>query len=131
MRSSHASVLLGSWLLKMMTYLGYAPQLANCVSCQRVLVEEDARWASAQGGMVCGDCARRLMKEGVRIRVFSSETYKLLRMGVREPFGSLLRLRIPAPVVGEFSAAVEGLMVDHFPILPGASIWEMCHVEFP
>lgn len=127
---AHAVLLLGAWVLQMMRTLGYAPHLHACVRCQSGC-QTPYYWASSLGGVVCGTCMTLLSREGVRVRSLTEPTYKLLRLSSESAFSDLLRVRLAGEVVVEFQTVVEGLMIDHFPVVPAASLPELCHVEIP
>jgi DNA repair protein RecO (recombination protein O) len=44
--------------LRLLDYVGYRPQLLQCVSCKRSVGSTAARFSPAQGGILCRECAR-------------------------------------------------------------------------
>lgn len=45
------------YLAAVLDLMGYAPQLATCVSCDRPLRPESGAFSAAAGGFLCGACA--------------------------------------------------------------------------
>lgn len=107
-----------SFTLKLLTILGYRPELTRCVSCQSRIARRVYKWHGLKGGVVCELCTTRHSEEWFAARKIQDNTLKLVRFATDEPASDLLHVRIPGELSGEFHDLVESLVVAHFPVLP-------------
>ena len=91
--------------LRVLGYLGYAPELFRCVHCGEKLLPEANSFSAAGGGALCGGCS--LSQAGAR--PISVNAIKAMRLMSAEPFGIFQRLRLPA----DTAADVEGALRAH------------------
>ncbi len=68
-------------------YLGIAPHLENCVSCNQD-IEGEAYWSSQEGGVICPSCALRVQEKVV----FPQDLRAILKY-LSSPGGNSLPLR--------------------------------------
>ncbi len=124
--SERASFLLGSYALKLMSLIGYHPELSRCLSCKLTISPGSYRWHALKGGVVCHGCVDRDNEQWFAARLMSDEALKLVRFGLSEPFEAQMRPRLVADHHLEFHEAVESLMISHFPIIPANSLRAAC-----
>jgi len=73
----------------LISILGYKPELYFCVACQKKLKPEKLYFSAKEGGIICGDCAKRY-KTGIETK---PEVVKILRKILEKDWKILLRLR--------------------------------------
>jgi DNA repair protein RecO (recombination protein O) len=90
-------LVLRSYELHILGYMGYRPQLYHCANCQEVLTEEASRFSAAAGGVLCPRCAPA-QRTGMSI---SLNAFKLLRFLQAQPLEAVERLNISEAVRDE------------------------------
>ncbi len=123
---ARAGFLLGSFAVKLLSLIGYRPELARCLGCKTAIAPGAYRWHALKGGVVCHGCAERDNAQWFAARVLSDEAFKLIRFSLSEPFASQLRPHLPAELLLEYHDAVEALIVSHFPVIPANSLRAAC-----
>lgn len=91
-----------SFEVKLLGYLGYAPELFTCTECRVRLTPGENRISAPTGGVLCEACGD-LQPEA---RAISDNAIKALRLMSQEPFGVFGRLRVTANVAREVEAAL-------------------------
>ena len=91
--------------LKLLGYLGYAPELGHCTECRTKLSPAENRFSAAAGGVLCDGCGALQPSA----RPISVNAIKALRLFTQEPFGVFERLRLPVDVALE----VHGVLRSH------------------
>lgn len=128
MTGERAGFLFGSYALKLLSVIGYRPELSRCLACKTAIEPGSYRWHALKGGVVCRGCVDRDNQQWFAARALSDEALKLIRFGLAEPFASQLRPLLPAELLTEFHEAVESLMISHFPVIPANSLRASCMV---
>ena len=82
------------WLLR---YVGYRPELYNCVACKARLPRGQNFFSPAEGGVLCPGC-----RTGDSVAV-SLEALKVLRFVERVSLAQAQRLRISEPLASELT----------------------------
>ncbi|MFA4844965.1 MAG: DNA repair protein RecO [Patescibacteria group bacterium] len=126
--TERAGFLLGAFVLKLMTLIGYRPELSRCLGCRASIVQGSYRWHALKGGVVCDACVSREQEQWFSAREIRDGTLKLLRFGIEEPFDSHLRPHLHGEDLGGFHEAVESLIISHFPMIPASSLRAACAV---
>ncbi len=126
--TERSGFLLGAFALKLMTLIGYRPELLRCLGCRDAIVAGAYRWHALKGGVVCESCASREKEQWFSAKEIRDGVLKLLRFGIDEPFGSHLRPHLTGEDLLGFHEAVESLIVSHFPTIPVSSLREACAV---
>ncbi len=126
--SERSGFLLASFALKLLSIIGYRPQLTHCLSCKSILVPGAYRWHALKGGVVCRSCTEREQEQWFASRAMTDEALKLLRYAMENDFASQLRLHLSGTVLAEFHEAVESLIISHFPTIPANSLRAACFV---
>lgn len=111
-----------SFLLKLLALLGYRPELARCVHCQKTIAPLQYLWHGLKGGVVCRPCTEREPEQWFAARRIQDDTLKLVRFAAHQSFDQLLQLRLPGVLVPEFHDLVESLVIAHFPVIPSVSL---------
>lgn len=124
--SERAGFLLGSYALKLLSVIGYRPELVRCLSCKFAIEPGTYRWHAVKGGVVCRPCVDRDQEQWFAARALSDEALKLIRYGLSEGFASQLRPHLVGEHLSEYHEAVESLMVSHFPVIPANSLRSAC-----
>lgn len=126
--TERAGFLLGAFALKLMTLIGYRPELSFCLGCREQIVPGAYRWHALKGGVVCEACVSRGQEQWFSARVMADGILKLLRFGIEQPFDSHLRPHLTGEDLLGFHVAVESLIISHFPTIPASSLREACAV---
>jgi len=79
-----------SYELHLLGFMGYRPHLFDCVNCQEPLAEDANRWSASGGGMLCPRCA----PSDPHALPISLPAFKALRFLQREPITSVDQLRL-------------------------------------
>ncbi|MBI2473739.1 DNA repair protein RecO [Candidatus Uhrbacteria bacterium] len=123
-----AGFLLGGFALKLLSFVGYRPELNHCLGCRRAIESNQYQWHGLKGGVVCLACTRLDSQQWFSARPITDEVLKLVRFGIEEPFDSSLRLHLSAADLLGFHETVESLMISHFPTIPASSLREACTI---
>jgi DNA repair protein RecO (recombination protein O) len=94
---------------RMVDRLGYAPQLVDCVSCERLLPEATAWFSAPGGGLLCARCAPgdpEAVECGVRV-------IKVLRAAADGDEALWLRLRLDTATLQTLERIVESELAHH------------------
>ena len=100
-------LLLNFFILKLLSQLGYKPELYNCAVCKKKIVPNNNKFDLAKGGVVCGGCAiespiacsaerSSCWDKGAwgDLLTITDNCVKVLRMIVNSDFDKLLKLKI-------------------------------------
>lgn len=87
-RLADCDLLPAFFVLRLLTLLGYEPELHHCISCQKKIAPADNRFSFIKGGIVCNSC---FSKEDL---IVSDNCVKILRMAVLGDLRKLIRLEI-------------------------------------
>ncbi len=120
--------LLAAFGLKLLSMVGYRPQLHKCLGCLCAIEESAFAWHALKGGVACSACVARDQETWFAARPLTNESLKLLRFALQEPFASHTRPHLRAPDLAGFHEAVESLIISHFPVIPASSLREACAV---
>jgi DNA repair protein RecO (recombination protein O) len=93
------------FLLKLLTRLGYEPNLSQCVSGRHPLSESVNHFDFSRSGVVCPDCRRRdQVKPDYRVEewlALSVDCLKTIKFVAHNDFTVLARLRLSKPILSE------------------------------
>lgn len=110
--------LFSAFVLRLLSALGFRPELNVCVGCETLARPGDFRWHGLRGGIVCLDCLEREAEQWFAARPLSDETLKLIRLALESPWPRLLDLRLPGSILPDLHEAVDSLLIAHFPVIP-------------
>jgi DNA repair protein RecO (recombination protein O) len=95
--------------MRLLDYMGFRPQLVECVNCGNEIKAEDQFFSFTAGGAICPRCGQGLPN----LRSISVETLKYLRHFQRSSYAEASRAR-PSP---EVQQEAEVLMQGYFTYL--------------
>jgi DNA repair protein RecO (recombination protein O) len=101
------SLLLRYFELHLLSALGYAPSLENCVSCNSELKAEENGFKASLGGVLCPQCSRFWERR------LSLNAFKVLRYLQKRPWNEASRVRLNAPLEAELEAVMHSLLRFH------------------
>ena len=83
------------FVLKLLTELGYKPELYNCLICKTEIKPEGNIFSSERGGLICPVCSPRADQvEGEPGTGVSADLIKLLRAAINFNFENFLKIKI-------------------------------------
>ncbi|MDO8260035.1 MAG: DNA repair protein RecO, partial [Candidatus Magasanikbacteria bacterium] len=88
-----------SFQIKLLTQVGYLPQLYNCVSCERKLIEEKTFLSPNSGGLVDDACNQSILLS----KVVAPDEVKVLRFLNNESFSFVERLKLDEGLLNQAS----------------------------
>lgn len=74
-KPGQAFIVLYAFIVKFISFLGYAPELIHCVNCSKKIKERTVFFNIKSGGVVCLDCRQNKKIEGSRLEF---KTYELI-----------------------------------------------------
>ncbi len=87
--SNKSWVLFHYFLWNFFSYLGYEPELYNCILCQEKLSPLNLYFSSQEGGIVCKSC----LKDTKKPAKISPELVKVLRIILKKDWQTLSKLK--------------------------------------
>src|SRR3954451_6795275 len=99
---AHPDRVLRWFELQLLNYMGYAPELIQCVQCRSELQATTNGFSPQQGGVICASC-RRI---GVG-RDLSVNALKVLRLMQRNPYSAISRVRLDPDLSGELTGVMQ------------------------
>lgn len=124
--ADRAGFLLASFALKLLTQIGFGPELNQCLVCRHPIEQGEYRWHALKGGVACLTCTQKDPEQWFTARVILDETLKLIRYSLNKDFADQLRPHLPGEILLAFHEVLESLLIAHFPVIPAASIRESC-----
>jgi DNA repair protein RecO (recombination protein O) len=101
------SLLLRYFELHLLSAVGYAPSLQNCVSCGSELLAQENGFKASLGGVLCPQCSH------LWERRLSLNAFKVLRYIQKHPWSESSRVRLNAPLETELEVVMHGLLRFH------------------
>lgn len=101
------SLLLRYFELHLLSAVGYAPSLQNCVSCSGELLPQENGFKASLGGVVCPQCSH------LWERRLSLNAFKVLRYIQNRPWNESARVRLNIPLERELEAVTHSLLRFH------------------
>lgn len=95
--------------LKLLSELGYLPELTCCVSCHQPLVPSDNRFSSHLGGVVGAECQHQDF-EAIKL---SDTAIKGMRLFLDQPVTVSERLKVEKGVLRELEDTIENYLHYH------------------
>ena len=90
--------------MRLLDYLGFRPQLLECVNCGREIKAEDQFFSYRAGGVICPRCGQGLP----HLKPISVETLKYFRHFQRSSYRDAARARPSADVQEEAESLMQG-----------------------
>jgi DNA repair protein RecO (recombination protein O) len=88
--------------MRLLTEMGYTPELDVCVACRARLAAETNYWSAGAGGVVCPRCSR----DEAAVRPMSVNAVKLLRLLMHGRFDDVARVQIAPDLAIELERAL-------------------------
>lgn len=88
--------------MQLLAYMGYAPELNQCVQCRNELTPTTNGFSPAQGGVVCASCRRVGLG-----RDLSVNALKVLRLMQRNPYSAINRVRVDEDLRDELASVMQ------------------------
>lgn len=124
--SERSGFLLSAFSLKLLTLIGYRPELLLCLGCSSNIQSNQYSWHGLKGGVVCHTCVRKDEKTWFTARNMRDDVLKLLRFSLEQPFEAHTRTHLRGQDLDDLHEAVESLLIAHFPVIPAASLRAAC-----
>jgi DNA repair protein RecO (recombination protein O) len=115
MRSARSALLLGGYLLRVLSSLGYDVELLHCISCKDRIESDHYSWHAGQGGLVCRMCTTKSPETWFAARDVSDDLVKLMRFARDSDYSDLLRPALHGDIMERFVRRVQDLMMYHLP----------------
>ena len=122
--SARGAFVLGGFLLRIMSQLGYETELDTCLSCKNAILPLSFRWHDLKGGLVCTECVLKNSQEWYTARTIEEETVALLRFARESAYEDLAKTSLRSHHVQHFSSCVHDLMRIHVPGYSEKPYWE-------
>lgn len=87
-------------------YLGYQPELRNCVQCRRPLRPEGNFFSASAGGVLCLDCGR----PEPTAKALTVSAFKVLRVLQNGDYALASRIRLNEPLRHELESILRGCL---------------------
>ena len=100
-------LLLRYFELHLLSAVGYAPALRNCVSCASELLPQENGFKASLGGALCPQCSH------LWERRLSLNALKVLRYMQNNPWGEAARVRLNASLQNELEGVMHSLLRFH------------------
>ncbi len=91
------------FILKLLSELGYKPELYSCVECQQRISGNSLDFDFLKGGLICGGC-----KEGDNVLKLKIDSVKVLRFILRNNLEEFFHLKINDTICREVYQAING-----------------------
>ena len=89
------------FILKLLSILGYKPELDRCISCHEKIKAGQNYMDYSKGGLVCDKCHR------AGITKISENCIKILRIAIKEDFKYIFKVKISKNLLSEIDKIVE------------------------
>jgi DNA repair protein RecO (recombination protein O) len=89
--------------LKLLSALGYRPELNNCQNCQQKIIAGKNHFVFSRGGLICDQCFEEIRAASLSV-VVSDNCLKLLRQVLLLDFYGLSRLIVNQAIADEFKS---------------------------
>lgn len=96
--------LVSSFLLNLLSRLGYSPELFNCVICKKKIEPKGNKFDFSKGGLVCKNCQT---EGGLTI---TDECIKILRFVINNSLEKTIKIKITQKQGGEIKEIVESFV---------------------
>jgi len=100
---------------KILTKLGYEPQLKTCLDCQKKLAPGKNYFNLKNGGLVCASCFSKVKSQDKQeLLTISDNCVKVLRLILAEDFKNLQKIKIDQKLINEISNLTKGFLNYRF-----------------
>ncbi len=116
--------ILGGFLMKLLTTLGYSIELTRCLSCQASLHPLAIRWHEGRGGLICTSCLLTNANAVQGSKPLEAEIYSLLLLSQKSTYTDWLKPSLEAKHVTDFTLCVHDLWRYHVPGYLNQEYWQ-------
>lgn len=95
--------ILSFFILKLLHFLGYSPELYNCLYCKKKIIPDGNFFNPKKGGLVCMDCQESKSITSIKI---TENAIKVMRMVLKESAGKLMKVKIDKRLSNEIENLV-------------------------
>lgn len=106
-------VLVRAFALKLMSELGYNPELENCVLCKNKIIPSGNIFSMQQGGLICGECHKRNKIYGSENPAISTNAIKALRLIIKEDLEKFSKLKMNPDLIKEITKIIDSFLATH------------------
>jgi DNA repair protein RecO (recombination protein O) len=103
-------ILASAHVFKLLAFLGYKPDLINCLKCKTKIKPEKVIFSAVAGGLVCQPC-QKVVKSGEI--VISVATVKVLRLYFKQSLEQILQLKLTKIQAQEVFSVVNIFLQTH------------------
>lgn len=121
--STRSIFLLGGFLLRLLSRLGYMIELHRCLDCKLEVFPLAFRWHGGHGGLVCTSCVQERPREWFTARTASEEVIKLIRFASTSSYEDLLRPSLEGVLVSEYAKMIHDFVSFHIPSFEDRPFW--------
>ena len=82
------------FILKLLSGLGYKPELYNCVECSNKITLENNYFSYLKGGLICEKCNSDKNKNREALYRVSDDIIKVLRLAIKEDIKNLTKFNL-------------------------------------
>ncbi|MBU0619728.1 DNA repair protein RecO [Patescibacteria group bacterium] len=106
--------------LKLLSVLGYQPELYNCVVCKNKITLNNNWFDLLKGGLICSKCstlsngAKNITPNNAMPLKISNDCIKVLRLGVNSDFKELIKLKINEKLILETTQIIFNFQLTIF-----------------
>ena len=101
------------FVLKLMTYLGYEPEVHECLECKRKVGEEGLYFNSARGGIVCSECVQNSGNQVLGQMAVTAPVLRALRNCHETSFRGFLEIYIMPETVKPLEILIDDFLKYH------------------
>ncbi len=102
--SAENNLLYNFFIFKLLSLLGYAPELRSCAACaSKISAGNQIKFSASQGGLLCGFC-RDKNNQALTI---SDNCVKILRIVLEADFSQLIKIKIDQKLAKEIGIVIE------------------------
>jgi len=106
LRSTANPLLFVGVLVRLLSLMGYAPEITYCVTCKTKLqAGSQYGWSSEAGGVIADAC---LKESGVQTQMIESDLLKALRFLQRQPLATMARIQTSPELAEKLYALLLG-----------------------
>ena len=103
------NLLVSAFLIKLLSFLGYAPELHICLKCKNKVFKNGNFFSFKKGGLVCDKCH----KNDDLSQAISVESIKILRLFLSEDLDVYKKIKIPNDISEELNKITINFLFFH------------------
>jgi len=103
------SLLVSAFLVKLLSFLGYTPELYICLKCKNKIIEQGIFFSFKKGGSICPNCHQENSLE----QPISAEAIKILRLFLSEKLDIIRRIKLAKRILTEVNKITINFLKFH------------------